>query len=68
MSYPRMKFLLECLKDLDESLKKYGGRLYVVKGPSDVVVKQLIEVICNLFDKLWKHSLFRLDKVVMVKS
>uniref|UniRef100_UPI00220F120B Light receptive cryptochrome n=1 Tax=Platynereis dumerilii TaxID=6359 RepID=UPI00220F120B len=43
VSYPRMKFLLECLKDLDDSLKKHGGRLYVVKGPSDVVIKQLIE-------------------------
>lgn len=30
--YNRMRFLLESLQDLDENLKKYGGRLYVFHG------------------------------------
>lgn len=36
----KMKFMLECLHDLDLSLKKMGTRLFVLKGDALTVIKQ----------------------------
>jgi len=36
----RMGFILECLKDLDQTLKSYGTRLFVLQGHSKTVIKQ----------------------------
>jgi len=37
-AYPRMLFLFETLQNLDENLREYGSRLYVLKGkPLDVL-------------------------------
>ena len=40
--YNRMRFLQESLKDLDDSLKNQGGRLYVFFGDP-------VKVLGNLF-------------------
>lgn len=37
-----MRYLLDCLKDLDEQFQQYGGRLYVFKGNYMEILKQLI--------------------------
>ena len=39
-----MRFLLECLKDLDSSLKNHGGRLYVFFGDPVKIFENLFEV------------------------
>ena len=39
----RANFLLECLNDLDASLRELGSRLYVVKGDPTIVLPQLWE-------------------------
>lgn len=44
--YNRMRFLLESLKDLDDSLKKYGGRLYVFHGEPTVILPKLFDEWC----------------------
>ena len=40
-----MRFMLECLKDLDNSLKHHGGRLYVFFGDPVEVFQNLFKVI-----------------------
>jgi deoxyribodipyrimidine photo-lyase len=40
-SGPRTQFLLECLTDLDASLRKRGSRLFVRHGPPDREIPQL---------------------------
>ena len=40
-SGPRTQFLLECLADLDESLRKRGSRLVVRRGRPEQVIPQL---------------------------
>lgn len=41
----RIKFLLECLVDLDLNLKNLGSRLLILKGdPAEVVIRCLKEV------------------------
>lgn len=42
--YNRMRFLLESLQDLDESLKKYGGRLYIFHGDPVKILSGLFTV------------------------
>ena len=37
----RANFLLECLRDLDNSLKERGSRLYVTSGDPTKVLPQL---------------------------
>jgi deoxyribodipyrimidine photolyase len=36
----KTRFLIECLRDLDESLKKCGTRLYVLTGDATTVIKK----------------------------
>jgi cryptochrome len=44
VSANRWRFLLECLRDLDNSLKKFGTRLYIVQGhPIDVFPRLIKE-------------------------
>lgn len=43
VALPRMQFLLETLKDLDDNLKEHGTRLYVFKGDPVEVFDKLIE-------------------------
>ena len=44
MGYPRMRFLLECLQDLDDSLRKKGFRLFVLYGMPEKVFPKLFQV------------------------
>ena len=49
--FNRMRFLIESLKDLDNSLKNHGGRLYVFFGDPVKVFENLFEVgfhICSV--------------------
>lgn len=42
--FNRIRFLLECLEDLDAHFKKFGGRLYVFHGkPADVLTNLIKE-------------------------
>ncbi|KAL3882520.1 hypothetical protein ACJMK2_028856 [Sinanodonta woodiana] len=41
--FNRMRFLLECLQDLDESFKKVGGRLFIFHGKPKAVFTRLFE-------------------------
>ncbi|XP_076439549.1 cryptochrome-1-like [Babylonia areolata] len=43
VGYPRMRFLLECLKDLDESFRKNGSRLFVLHGMPEKVFPKLFQ-------------------------
>ncbi|CAH0723139.1 unnamed protein product, partial [Brenthis ino] len=43
VGYNRMRYLLEALNDLDAQFKKYGGKLFMIKGKPDVVFKRLWE-------------------------
>jgi len=36
----RMRFILECLKDLDATLKQMGTRLFVLRGDSTTVIRK----------------------------
>ena len=42
--FNRMRFLMESLRDLDNSLKNHGGRLYVFFGDPVKVLGHLFEV------------------------
>ena len=42
--FNRMRFLIECLEDLDSNLRKFGGRLYVFHGKSADVLTSLFKV------------------------
>ncbi|PVD30350.1 hypothetical protein C0Q70_09614 [Pomacea canaliculata] len=42
-AYPRMRFLLECLSDLDAGLRKLGTRLYIIHGQPEEVFPRLFE-------------------------
>lgn len=42
--FNRIRFLLECLEDLDAHFKKFGGRLYVFHGKPADVLTNLIKV------------------------
>jgi deoxyribodipyrimidine photo-lyase len=44
-SGPRTQFLLECLADLDESLRARGGRLFVRHGPPRRELPQLARAL-----------------------
>jgi len=39
----RWNFLLQCLVDLDQNLKKYGTRLYVLRGQPTTLLPQLFQ-------------------------
>lgn len=39
-----MRFLLECLSDLDAGLRKLGTRLYIIHGQPEEVFPRLFEV------------------------
>lgn len=41
--FNRMRFLIECLEDLDSNLRKFGGRLYVFHGRSADVLTSLFK-------------------------
>ena len=41
--YNRARYLLECLTDLDEQFKSFGGRLYCFHGNFNDILKKLIE-------------------------
>ncbi|XP_049869522.1 cryptochrome-1 isoform X2 [Pectinophora gossypiella] len=43
VGYNRMRYLLEALDDLDSQFRKYGGRLIMLKGKPDVVIRRLWE-------------------------
>ncbi|KAL8561485.1 hypothetical protein ACOMHN_011167 [Nucella lapillus] len=43
VGYPRMQFLLECLRDLDESFRKVGTRLFVLHGMPEKVFPKLFQ-------------------------
>ena len=78
----RWRFLIECLRDLDKSLQKFGSRLYIVKGqPSDVLLhlikkwnisKLSFEYDSNPFalkrDKAIQRQVRKADVKVIVKS
>ncbi|ELU12703.1 hypothetical protein CAPTEDRAFT_226189 [Capitella teleta] len=42
--YNRMRFLHQCLEDLDKSFQKFGGRLYIFKGNP-------VDILAALFDE-----------------
>jgi deoxyribodipyrimidine photo-lyase len=44
-SGPRTQFLLECLVDLDRSLRDRGGRLFVRRGPPQRVLPELARAV-----------------------
>jgi len=65
--YNKMAFLVECLEDLDQSFKKFGGKLICVKGkPTEVLanLKKRLTISSLIFDQdcepIWKE---RDDKV-----
>ncbi|WP_459806161.1 deoxyribodipyrimidine photo-lyase, partial [Herbidospora sp. RD11066] len=43
VSANRWKFLLECLTDLDKSLRKCGSRLHVIRGQPTYVLPKLFQ-------------------------
>ena len=51
--FNRMRFLIECLEDLDSNLKKFGGRLYVFHGKSADVITSLFKVCFVCLFALW---------------
>ena len=46
----RMRFILECLKDLDATLKQMGTRLFVLRGDSTTVIRKFCRG--NFYDLL----------------
>lgn len=42
IGFNRMRYLLECLADLDDQFKQFGGRLYVFHGNSRDILQKLI--------------------------
>ena len=49
----RMRFILECLKDLDATLKQMGTRLFVLRGDSTTVIRKFCRG--NFYD-LWSYA------------
>ena len=47
-----MRFLVESLKDLDDSLKKVGGRLFVFTGDSLNILSHLFQVSLGFGEQL----------------
>ncbi|KAK3090268.1 hypothetical protein FSP39_010528 [Pinctada imbricata] len=41
--YNRMRFLIECLKDMDDKLKEVGGRLYCFTGQPVDIFEKIVE-------------------------
>lgn len=67
----RWRFLLDSLKDLDASLQKLGGRLYVIKGQPSNVLLQLIkkwEITKLSFEYESEPFGLRLDNVIKRKA
>ena len=67
----RMRFILECLKDLDATLKQMGTRLFVLRGDSTTVIRKFcrgkffpLTIIGQSPAKIWgfmiNHDCFRL--------
>ena len=67
----RMRFILECLKDLDATLKQMGTRLFVLRGDSTTVIRKFcrgsfssLTIIGQSPAKIWSfminHDCFRL--------
>lgn len=58
-----MRFLLESLKDLNDNLTSYGGRLYILQGnPIDIFnrIKEKIGLDVITFEQVFFHFTYRL--------
>ncbi|XP_054284471.1 cryptochrome-1 [Macrosteles quadrilineatus] len=67
VSYNRMRFLLECLADLNSQLSNYGGCLYILHGePTDVLrrIKHTIGLHRLSFDEDYEPIWHRRDAAV----
>lgn len=54
IGYNRLKFLLESLKDLDEQLRQFNGRLFIFQGPPVEIFQKILEEIgltCICFEQ-----------------
>ena len=59
VSSPPIRFLLECLEDLDSSLRKLNSRLFLIRGQPADVLPRLFKVIHALLVSHFPICLFR---------